>query len=178
MVVNDQARARIHERLGDAGVRSDDPLVVIHVSAGNPFRRWPMPSFVELIVTLAERDPRRRFLVTSGPSEQAARQTVMNAARARLGPARADTIVDVGELDLSELHATLAHAALFVGPDSGPLHIASTTKVPIVDSTGPRFPFDRGPGAARCFPPSRSRSPTFPAAPATSGRASPATSVV
>lgn len=137
MVENHAARTRIDGRLAGTGVRPGDPLVVLHVSAGNAFRRWPLASFAELIVRLAERDRSRRFLVTSGPSEEEARKTVMQAARERLGPSGRESVVDVGELDLQELHAVIGRAALFVGPDSGPLHIASTTTVPIVGLYGP-----------------------------------------
>ena len=44
------------------------------------------------------------------------------------------------ELDLAELRAALDYAALFVGGDSGPLHIAGTTAVPIVGLYGPTLP--------------------------------------
>ena len=39
------ADARIARRLDEAGIGSDDEVVVIHVSASNPFRRWPEPAF-------------------------------------------------------------------------------------------------------------------------------------
>ena len=58
-------------------------LVVIHVSAGNPFRRWPAAHFVELVAALAAGDPRRRVIVTSGPSERDAAGRVIADARAR-----------------------------------------------------------------------------------------------
>jgi ADP-heptose:LPS heptosyltransferase len=38
------------------------------------------------------------------------------------------------------LRAVLDRAALYVGGDSGPLHIAATTKVPIVGLYGPTLP--------------------------------------
>ena len=44
----------------------------MHVSAGNPFRRWPARSFAETAAALACADPARRVIVTSGPSESAA----------------------------------------------------------------------------------------------------------
>jgi ADP-heptose:LPS heptosyltransferase len=59
--------AAVGDRLARAGVADDDRLIVIHVSAGNPFRRWPATSFVELAVALAAADPRRRVVVC-GPS--------------------------------------------------------------------------------------------------------------
>jgi ADP-heptose:LPS heptosyltransferase len=41
MPVDDAVAAAVAGRLAEAGVAADDRLVVIHVSAGNPFRRWP-----------------------------------------------------------------------------------------------------------------------------------------
>jgi ADP-heptose:LPS heptosyltransferase len=48
-------------------------------------------------------------------------------------------------LQLAELRALIARAALFIGGDSGPLHIAATTQVPIVELLGPTL-------AERSFP--------------------------
>jgi ADP-heptose:LPS heptosyltransferase len=58
-------------------------------------------------------------------------------ARARLEPALAANIVSAASLGLPELRALMARAALFIGGDSGPLHVASTTLVPIVGLYGP-----------------------------------------
>ena len=58
------------------------------------------------------------------------------AARTQLG-VRASAILEIQPLELPELHALIARAALFVGGDSGPLHIAATTPVPIVELLGP-----------------------------------------
>jgi ADP-heptose:LPS heptosyltransferase len=45
--------------------------------------------------------------------------------------------MDPGDFDLAELRALIDRAALFVGGDSGPLHVASTTRTPIVGLFGP-----------------------------------------
>src|SRR5262249_7532572 len=77
--------ARIATQLQGAGVDATHALVVIHVSAGNPFRRWPEPSFITLIAGLASADPRRRIVLSSGPSDRAAAARIAAAARAALG---------------------------------------------------------------------------------------------
>ena len=43
-------------------------------------------------------------------------------------------------LSLAELRALMDRAALFIGGDSGPLHIAATTDVPMVGLYGPTLP--------------------------------------
>ena len=45
-----------------------------------------------------------------------------------------------GEFDLAELRALVERAALYIGGDSGPLHIAATTRTPIVALFGPTLP--------------------------------------
>ncbi len=115
-------------------------LIVIHVSAGNPFRRWPAEHFVELVVALVSPNARRRIIVTSGPSERDAAERVTSAARAALDAATAGRVLSCGEFSLAELRALCEGAALFVGGDSGPLHIAATTAVPIVGLYGPTLP--------------------------------------
>jgi lipopolysaccharide heptosyltransferase II len=130
----------VGDRLASAGVAGNELLVVIHVSAGNPFRRWPAAHFVELAVSLASGDPLRRVLVTSGPSERDAAGRVIAEAQARLGDPRARQMLSCGEFSLAELRALLDRATLYIGGDSGPLHIAATTGVPIVGLYGPTLP--------------------------------------
>jgi lipopolysaccharide heptosyltransferase II len=137
---NDPAAAvRATERLRAAGILPGDPLVVIHVSAGNPFRRWPADSFQALTEALVRRDPARRILLTSGPSDAEAARRIAAAARQALGPL-ANAVPDLGDFDLHELREVIARAAVYIGGDSGPLHVAATTTVPVVALLGPTLP--------------------------------------
>ena len=45
MVADPDAKARVDTRLGRFGIPDGARLVVLHVSAGNPFRRWPESAF-------------------------------------------------------------------------------------------------------------------------------------
>jgi ADP-heptose:LPS heptosyltransferase len=136
MPPDEAASAAVAERLRRAGVDSAAPIVVLHVSAGNPFRRWPAESFAATAAALAVANPSRRIVITSGPSESAAAEAVADQARALAGTAAA-SIVRSGEFDLSELRALVGRAALYIGGDSGPLHIAATTRTPVVALFGP-----------------------------------------
>jgi heptosyltransferase II len=138
MMRDEAAAARLERRLADVGIGPDNPLIALHVSAGNPFRRWPAASFVSLIVQLARRDPARRFMVTSGPSDVDAARAIASQARAQLGAA-AGSVVD-GQFDIGELRALADRAAVYIGGDSGPLHIAATTNTPVVALFGPTLP--------------------------------------
>ncbi len=131
-----QADARMAGRLGQAGVAPDDELVVMHVSAGNPFRRWPEQFFVDTAVSLAAGNAKRRLVLSSGPSDRAAASRIAAATRGRLGAA-AHRIIDLGEFDLQELSARMGRSRLFVGGYTGPLHIAAATDTPVVGLYGP-----------------------------------------
>jgi ADP-heptose:LPS heptosyltransferase len=136
MAIDPAAERRIAERLRRAGVRDIDEIIVLHVSAGNPFRRWPEPFFVETAAALASDSPRRKIVFSSGPSDRGAADRIGAAARARLGP-NASRIFQPGELDLQELRALIERSRLFIGGDTGPLHIAATTRTPVVGIYGP-----------------------------------------
>ena len=133
------ATAAVRQRLADAGVGADDRIIVLHVSAGNPFRRWPTERFGEVAAALAAGSSARRIIITSGPSEVDAADAIAVAAQAQAGEA-AYRVVRCGEFDLSELRVLLDRASLYIGGDSGPLHIAGTTAVPIVALFGPTLP--------------------------------------
>jgi lipopolysaccharide heptosyltransferase II len=135
----------VDARLNAAGVLSSHALIVIHVSAGNAFRRWPAVAFEDLVVRLAERDDTRRVILTSGPSDANAASRIAHAARERLGSARGGALPDVGEFDLAELRALVARASVYIGGDSGPLHVAAATQTPIVALLGPTLPERSGP---------------------------------
>ncbi|MFN7985037.1 MAG: hypothetical protein U0Q11_24610 [Vicinamibacterales bacterium] len=57
MVVDAGVAASVRQRLVRHGV-SADALVIMHVSAGNPFRRWPLESFADVAATLAQASPK------------------------------------------------------------------------------------------------------------------------
>jgi lipopolysaccharide heptosyltransferase II len=144
MAEDSAAVAAVDARLRAARVADDTPIIVVHVSAGNPFRRWPPQHFARVVSALVRQDPTRRIIITSGPSERGAADAIANDA-ARLAGEAAAAILRCGEFDLSELGALVRRAALYIGGDSGPLHIAATTRVPIVALFGPTL-------AARSMP--------------------------
>lgn len=139
MPVDAAAMRSVARRICEAGVPEDGVVIVLHVSAGNPFRRWPASHFAAAAAALALAGERRRIIITSGPSEREAADAVAREAQARAGAA-SGRIVRCGELDLAELRAVCERAALFIGGDSGPLHVAATSRVPIVALFGPTLP--------------------------------------
>jgi ADP-heptose:LPS heptosyltransferase len=139
MVADPAAVARMDARLRAAGFGGNGPLVVVHVSASNPFKRWPPEAFEALIDRLVRADPSRRIYLTAGPSDSAMTRRIAAGARQRLGPL-GSAVPDLPDPDLAELRALVDRAAVFIGGDSGPLHVAATTRTPIVAMLGPTLP--------------------------------------
>lgn len=137
------ATATVRARLAEAGVGTDAAVIVMHVGAGNEFRRWPETSFAEVGAGLVSDRPNRRIILTTGPAQASAAEAV-RAAMLSLGvPARSVHVMC--DLDLASLRSLVGLARLFVGGDSGPAHVAATTPVPMVVVYGPTTPAIWGP---------------------------------
>jgi ADP-heptose:LPS heptosyltransferase len=134
-----QAARSIDVFLAQSRLDRVDALIVIHVIASTRFKRWPEDSFVSLVTRLVRQGTHRKVFFTSGPSDAEAAQRIADATRKALGPL-ATAILESRQLTLPELRALVMRAALFVGGDSGPVHIAATTSVPIVELLGPTLP--------------------------------------
>ena len=145
------ARATVDARLAASHVPVTARVIVLHVSAGNPFRRWPESSFAELAADLTNASPDRWILLTGGPSDRSAVSRVLETSR-RLVGAAANRIVDAEGLSLEELRALFDRASLFVGGDSGPLHVAATSDVAVVGLYGPTLPRRSAPWRPSAIP--------------------------
>ena len=142
MLPSPEAVVSVAAHLAEHGVTDSAPharLVVLHVSAGNPFRRWPEDAFAAVASGLVQQSPDHFVLVTAGPSDREAADRVLAVARARAAN-DASRIINAEHYTLDQLRAVLDRSALFIGGDSGPLHIASTSDVPIVGLYGPTLP--------------------------------------
>jgi predicted lipopolysaccharide heptosyltransferase III len=139
MPVAPGAMTRVTERLRAEGVNDDHAVVVIHVSASSPFRRWPSERFAQLAARLAGERDDIRVVFTSGPSEQALQDQLTMAARSLAG-VHGHRVLRCGDFGLAELRALIERAAVYIGGDSGPLHIAATTSTPVVGLFGPTVP--------------------------------------
>lgn len=110
-----------------AAVTDDDggqPLVVIHPGATDPRRRWPAERFAELAATCAADG--YRVVIVGDKSEQELADRIAGLA----GSGAVHSMA--GELDMPGLVALLADAAVVVGNDSGPRHLAQALGVPTV----------------------------------------------
>jgi ADP-heptose:LPS heptosyltransferase len=141
---DDGARRDVARRLARAGIRTSHQLLVIHVGAGNEYRRWPEAAFVETVASLLAANPNRRVILTTGEAQAETCTRILALARRRpeVGEGAVDAWCDLG---LTELRTLVEQSALFIGGDSGPAHLAATTRTPMVVIYGPTLPDVWGP---------------------------------
>ena len=114
----------------------EGPFAIINPGGGWPTKLWPSGHYAELVDWLWG-DCALKSLVTYGPGEEALAHRVVSSAR----PGAARTVAST----LKQFVALARNAALFVGGDTGPLHLAAASATPIVGLYGPTSPERNGP---------------------------------
>ncbi len=118
----EQARARAVLGL-DSG--EQPPLIAAAIGTKVQAKDWGLDNWHALLTRLAGIYPAHRLALVGAPSEANASA---HAAAAWKGRA----LNFCGQLTPRETAAVLAHAQLFLGLDSGPMHLAATVGTPIV----------------------------------------------
>lgn len=138
--VSEAELADARRALETRGAREVD--VVVQLSAGDDVRAWPAQRWSELAQEL-ERDG-QRALFLSGPAEAA-----FGAQFAARHPAHARRAHWIGQRGLRELAAAFTalgrDGAVFVGCDSGPMHLAWASGLRVVCLAGPQDARRTGP---------------------------------
>jgi lipopolysaccharide heptosyltransferase I len=112
------------------------PFAIINPGGGWPTKLWPPERYAELADWLWSECGLASF-VTYGPGEEALARAV--ASNAKSGFVRADAST------LKQFVALARRASLFVGGDTGPLHLAAASRTRIVGLYGPTSPERNGP---------------------------------
>ena len=112
-------------------------FAIINPGAGWAAKCWPAENYAEVARGLAESGI--PSIVNFGPGEEALARAVETASRG--------AAVAGGRYSLSELIALTRRARLFVGGDTGPMHLAAALHVPVVAIFGPTDPARNGPYA-------------------------------
>jgi len=136
---NDAVAATLCGSLKDAGFCFNRKLVMIHPGATWIDRQWPTERFAQLADALGK-NPDIDIIIVGGPSDKASVQKLTSSMT--LQPLLCTT-----ELRIREFMALATQCDLFIGNDSGPLHIASAVGIPVVGLYGPNLPEIVGPAA-------------------------------
>jgi len=119
------ARRRAASALATLRIPRDGPLVVAHVGASAPSRRYPAQRFAEALDLLVA-EQRARVVLTGDSSEVNLVEYVRGAMRTR-----AETLA--GCLEFAELCAVIEAADVLVSNNTAPVHIAAAVGTPVVD---------------------------------------------
>ena len=128
----------VRKRLAASGISAGVRFVAIHPCSGWEYRTWSARKFAELAAAIGSRSACP--VVFFAPEED---WEQVERVREFLGPAT--QVVFLKTDTLLEAAVLIREAALFVGNDSGPLHLASLFGVPSVGLFGPAPPSLTGP---------------------------------
>lgn len=141
--------ARVLTLLERCGLRRK-AFLVVHAGASFPGRRWQPERFAAVIDTIWSETDLAVALVGSPDEAEANDQIVATS--------KAPVVNLVGKLSLETLMALLKEARLFLGNESGPMHMAAAAGTPVVGLYGLTNPIAWGPVGA----PSISLRPPMP----------------
>lgn len=133
-------------RLASNGVQE---FAILNPGAGWGAKQWPADRYGYVARKLAEDG--LTSLINSGPGEEV---LALAAEAASGGVAQALTC------SLTELIALTRRARLFIGGDTGPMHLAAALGVPVVGIFGPTSPARNGPFGTSSIVLRNSASPT------------------
>jgi heptosyltransferase-1 len=122
-----------------AGLTADvSDFAILNPGAGWGAKRWPAERYGQVAKKLAKNG--LCSLVNYGPGEE---ELAVAVERAGEGAARKVSC------SVSELIALTRRAHLFIGGDTGPMHLAAALKIPVVAIFGPTNPARNGPFGTR-----------------------------
>jgi heptosyltransferase-1 len=115
-----------------------EKFVLLNPGAGWGAKQWPPDRYGHAARQLSQNG--LRCLINFGPREQSLAETVKSSS---------EGCASSVNLSLTQLIAFTRRAALFVGGDTGPVHLAAALGVPVVAIFGPTDPARNGPFAWR-----------------------------
>jgi ADP-heptose:LPS heptosyltransferase len=120
------------------------PFAVVHATASTPGKHWEDDRFVEVCLHLWRRHG-LRAVFTGGPADRVGYDAIAARLAAAAGAGVPAPVNFCGQTGLRVDIAVYRRARLFVGVDSGPMHMAVACGVPAVALFGPTEPAQWGP---------------------------------
>jgi heptosyltransferase-1 len=131
---DEKAEASIRRKLEEL----NEHFVLINPGAGWGAKQWPTERYGEVAKALAGSGV--HSLINFGPGEEKLALAVQSASDGTACPV---------SCSIAELIALTRRARLFIGGDTGPLHLAAALKIPVVAIFGPTDPARNGPYGTR-----------------------------
>jgi len=141
--VDSQATQHAADRLLAAGARPNALRVAIGAGASyGSAKCWPPDRFAEVANRLAAESD--ADIILFGTAAEIAVSTAITAA------IRRPSIDFTGKTSVADLPAFLSQCHLFIGNDSGAMHVAAAVGLPVVAIFGPTDPLGTAPITPRC----------------------------
>jgi heptosyltransferase I len=113
-------------------------FAILNPGAGWGAKRWPAERYGLVAKALAADG--MRSIINFGPGEEEIARATEESSQGAASPMK---------LSITELIALTRRAKLFIGGDTGPMHLAAALQVPVVAIFGPTDPARNGPYGAR-----------------------------
>ena len=134
---------------GMAAIQGKYTVVSPGASARRQVKAWDEEKFADLLLLLKEKHGLDPVIVGGKDDEESVRQLIHMARRKGRDEKRYPMVNLAGKVGLRDLCFVLKKASLFVGIDSGIMHLASSLDIPVVGIFGPTDPFYVGPQNTR-----------------------------
>lgn len=134
--VSRESREYITNFLRKREITSSDILVALHPGASWPSKLWPEEKWIELADRLIE-ELKVEVIFLWGPEEKSSIDRMVKMTKNR-------PIISC-KTNLKELACLISKCRLFVGGETGPLHIACALNIPSVALIGPTDSVRNGP---------------------------------
>jgi len=118
-------KSAVEIMIKEAGIGSGKPIIAIHASSSNPSKMWPKEKFAGLIRKTKKNIDAEIALIGDKGSYEVCRDIISLSGQQRCANL-------CGKMDLKELAVFLSMSAVFVGNDTGPMHMAAALGVPVV----------------------------------------------
>lgn len=130
--VGEEDRMTAHKIINRLNLKPEKRIVVIHPGTSKPERGWHTERFSSLANKIIKEFDAQIVLTGSEQDLLISKQIIAGMKQ--------EAIDLTGQLSIKEMGAFLERCTLFIGNDSGPMHIAGAVGTPIVALFGPGIP--------------------------------------
>lgn len=116
--------------LEEKGIKQGELLIGINPGAFKQSKRWPEPRYAELSDILI-REFRAKVIIFQGPGEEEIVENVVSLMREK---------AIIAKIGIKKLAAISRKCKLFIGNDTGPMHVASISGARVIALFGPADP--------------------------------------
>ena len=119
--IGEQDNKKVLDLLKEHGMKK---YFVFHLGAGRSYRQWPLDNFVSLANIILQKDKDIKIAVIGGREDD-------KLAEELISKTQKDRVINfIGKLDIKESYVLLSYAQVFVGSESGPMHLAGCLNIP------------------------------------------------